>query len=312
MFQLMTQPHTHAGPDTFGAFSARRSGAACEVPRAEPLKSGSGTEVLAFLSERPVHAVNLISLIRDNGFESPLNRGTFYACRDAQGALEGVALIGHATLVEARTPRALKTFALKAQECASAHMIMGESGPISEFWGHYSGGGGQRMRLAGRELLFELGWPVEMREEVAGLRPATHADLDLIMPVQAQMAEEESGINPLVRDPEGFRRRCEHRIDCGRTWVLVEGGRLVFKAEVISETPDATYLEGVHVDAGERGKGYGLRCLSQMTRELLRRTHTVCILVNEKNKAAQAFYRKAGFRFSCQYDTIFLQQYSQT
>ena len=57
-------------------------------------------EVLAFLLERPVHTVVMAGLIRDNGLESPFNRGTFYACRDSAGRLEGVALVGHATFVE--------------------------------------------------------------------------------------------------------------------------------------------------------------------------------------------------------------------
>src|SRR3954468_21448206 len=67
-------------------------------------------EVLDFLAERPVHTVVMAGLIRDNGLESPFNRGTFYACRDSAGSLAGVALIGHATFVEARTDSALRAF----------------------------------------------------------------------------------------------------------------------------------------------------------------------------------------------------------
>src|SRR5947207_9977377 len=60
-------------------------------------------EVLNFLGERPLHTVFMASLIRDNGLVSPQNRGSFYACRNTQGSLEGVALLGHATVIEART-----------------------------------------------------------------------------------------------------------------------------------------------------------------------------------------------------------------
>jgi len=60
------------------------------------------------LAERPLHTVCIAGFIRDNGLESPLNRGRFYACRNSEGLLEGVALIGHATLIEARTTRAMK------------------------------------------------------------------------------------------------------------------------------------------------------------------------------------------------------------
>ena len=68
------------------------------------------------------------------------------------------------------------------------------------------------------------------------------------------------------------------------------------------------YLEGVHVAPEERGRGRGLRCLSQLAGELLRRAASVCLLVNERNEAAHAFYRRAGFRFDCHYDTIFLRR----
>src|SRR5215208_6363229 len=71
----------------------------------EELKDEDKNEVLAFLEERPVHTVAMAGFIRDNGLVSPLNRGTFYGCRNSEGRLEGVALIGHATLIDARTDR---------------------------------------------------------------------------------------------------------------------------------------------------------------------------------------------------------------
>ncbi|PYS49908.1 MAG: hypothetical protein DMF68_08695 [Acidobacteria bacterium] len=186
-------------------------------------------------------------------------------------------------------------------------MVTGEQERIEEFWSYYAEDG-QRKRTACRELLFELRWPVEALQEVAGLRAATLNDLELILPVQAAMAEAESGINPMSKEPEGFRRRCARRIEQGKTWVLVEDGKLIFKAEIFADTPEATYLEGIYVDEEERGKGYGLRCLSQLTRTLLQRTERLCILVNERNAAAHAFYRKLGFKFTSIYDTIFLEQ----
>lgn len=272
-----------------------------------PLGEEHRAEVLEFLSARPIHTVMMVGLIRDNGLVNEHNRGTFYGCRTEDGELEGVGLIGHATLLETRTDRALAALARKAQGYTRTHMIMGEQERISEFWDHYAEDG-QVMRLACRELLFELKPPVGVHDTVFELRAATAADLDSVMPPQAQMAFEESGVNPLEVDPEGFRRRCLRRIEQGRTWVLIEGGRLLFKAEIVSDTPDVNYLEGIYVDPGERGKGYGLQCLSQLTRTLLRQTRSVCILVNERNTAAHTFYRKAGFKFRCVYDTIFLAQ----
>jgi predicted GNAT family acetyltransferase len=277
------------------------------APEVVALRESDRDEVLSFLAARPRHTVHLEGLIRDNGFDAALNRGTFYACRDAAGALEGVALVGHATLVEARTARALRAFALVAQGCPASHVIVGEQRMIEQFWRHYSEGG-RAARVACREMVFEKTWPAEVREHVASLRLATPDDLDLVVPVHAQMAFEESGVNPLERDAAGFRRRCERRIRQGRVWVAVESGRLLFKADVAVDTPSALCLEGVYVAPEVRGNGFGLHCLTQTCRSLLQRGGSVVLLVDEKNRRAVRLYERAGFKLRDFYHTIFLQQ----
>jgi len=261
-------------------------------------------EALDFLAARPIHTVYMAGLIRDNGLVSPLNRGSFYGYRDEEGRLAGVAIIGHITAIETTSDAALEAFAHLAQEHGQAHAILGESEMVEQFWKYYAQAG-QQLRLACRETLFSQSWPVEMREPV-NLRRATLADLEQVMPVHAAMAFEECGVNPLEKDPEGFRRRTSRRIEQGRVWVLVVDGRLIFKADVISETPEATYVEGVYVNPEERGKGYGLRCMSQLGRTLLQGTRAICLLVNERNQGAHGFYRKAGYKMRGHYDTIYL------
>ncbi|HYY58144.1 MAG TPA: GNAT family N-acetyltransferase [Pyrinomonadaceae bacterium] len=270
-----------------------------------PVINQQREEVLTFLASRPLHTVFMAGLIRDNGLVSRLNRGSFYACRDAKGYLEGVALIGHATLVEARSEASLRAFARLAQEYRRAHVIMGERDKIQHFWNYYSAAG-QSPRLACRELLLELRWPAEVREQVDGLRQASSEHLEPVMQVQAQLAYEESGVNPLEADPVGFRRRCVRRVEQGRVWVWAEGERLIFKADIISDTPEVIYLEGLYVHPEERGKGYGLRCLSQLSRSLVARAGSVCVLVNEQNQRGQNFYRRAGYKLQSCYDTIYL------
>jgi len=122
------------------------------------------------------------------------------------------------------------------------------------------------------------------------------------------MAFEESGVNPLFVDPEGFYRRCARRIEQKRVWVNVENGELIFKADVISDTPEVVYLEGVYVSPYQRGKGLGARCIRQLTNQLLTTTASVCLLVNQKNAAAHACYQNAGFTLRALYDTLSLGQ----
>ena len=287
---------------------------------ATPLRPGDGSsviqqltdeheaEALAFLAARSVDTLYMTGLIQDNGIESPFNRGTFYGCRDREGRLSGIALIGHATLIETHDDHALYAFARLAQGQTDAHLIMGDQHKIGRFWKYYAAGGRHREpRLICRELLFEQRLPIEALEPVDGLRRATLDDLQPVMAVQARLAEAESGINPLEVDPEGFRLRTARRIEQGRVWVWMEDERLIFKVDVMSKTPEVIYLEGVHVHTEERGKGYGLRCMSQLGRQFLKRAGSVCLLVNERNKDAQSFFFRAGYKLRDCYDTIFLQ-----
>src|ERR1044072_496114 len=103
----------------------------------ERLTNSDTAEVLEFLAQRPIHTVAMMSMIHDNGLVSVFNRGTFYGCRDLKGQLEGVALVGHATLMETVSNRALAALAQVARQCPNTHMIMGEK-RVADFWNHYS------------------------------------------------------------------------------------------------------------------------------------------------------------------------------
>lgn len=276
-----------------------------ERPIVSALTNDCQTEVLEFLSRRPIHNVGMIGFISDNGLVSKLNRGTFYACRNRAGQLEGVALIGHATLMETQTDRALEAFADLARTRGGKHLIMGEQQQIETFWTYYCEDG-QSMRRVCREHLFQLTWPVQVHEEVPELRLATLGDIELLMPIHARMALEESGIDPLENDPEGFRERCARRIEHKRTWILIDHDRVIFKADVVADTSDAVYLEGIWVAPEKRNSGHGVRCLSHLSRKLLQQTRSICLLVNDSNRPAQAMYERVGFKAIGLFDTLFV------
>jgi len=276
----------------------------------KPLNNGHKAEVLNFLAARPLHTFIKTSWINDNGLVSSFNRGAFYGCRDARGRLEGVALIGHITLFDARTDCAVAAFAKVTQSCQSARAVLGEENKIKQFMAHYEKGG-MSPRLSCRELLLEKR-SVENVDKVQSLRIARSEELELVVRVHAQTAFEESGVNPLDVDPSGFRERCARRIDRGRVWVAIEDGRVKFKADIVSDTPNVVYVEGVYVSPSHRGNGYGAKCMTQLTNHLLESTQAVCLLVNQTNSGAQASYRKAGYKFREYYDTIYLQPQSPT
>ena len=263
-------------------------------------------EVLSFLGVRPLNTFIMTSWIQDNGLVSSFNRGTFYGCRDPKGRLEGVSLIGHINVFETESDSALEVFAQTIRSDPSAHAVLGRAERIDRFLGYYI-----RKRVKPRRVCYDLLFQKRSSsnvETVAALRPARSEELDLVAPIHALTAVEESSVNPLDVDPSGFRERCARRIHQGRVWIAIENGQVKFKADVVSDTPEVIYLEGVYVSPEHRGNGYGARCMTQLTNHLLERTRTVCLLVNQTNLAAQACYRKAGYEFHEYYDTLYLQQ----
>lgn len=270
------------------------------------LRNEHEAEVLAFLEIRPVHTVVMTSFIRDNGIESELNRGKFYGYRNRGGELQGVALIGHSTLVEARSEDALKALAFKARSSSTPiHLIMSGGDVASSFW-NYLYGPTKTPSLVCTELLFEVGFPFPVQHCKHDLRLAQPEELEQVAIAQAEVAELECGVNPMQKDRKGFLLRVIRRIEQDRVFVVFDGDKLVFKADVIAETDNVAYLEGVYVAPEYRGQGIGSNLLANVCLRLLDRVQSVCLLSNVEFKGAHRCFARAGMRNTDACTTLFV------
>ena len=121
--------------------------AAPDMSRVCSLTENDREATLAFLAVRPVQTVVMSSFITDNGVESELNRGKFFAYRNAAGKIEGIALIGHTTLVEARSDDALRALAFRARKSETPiHLIMSSGDDAATFWKYMTSGTKQPVR----------------------------------------------------------------------------------------------------------------------------------------------------------------------
>ncbi|HEX8748857.1 MAG TPA: GNAT family N-acetyltransferase [Pyrinomonadaceae bacterium] len=282
--------------------SLQQSGA--EPACIDALTDRDRTEVLSFLSLRPIHTVFMAGLILDNGLDSPLNRGAFYGHRNEDGELLGVALIGQKNVIEAHTESAFKTLMKLALSHPRLQLIRGE-GSRMKLLLSYLNDLGQPPRLACREILLEQTAVCEGLEPVKELCSANPTDLDQIMAINAAMAFEESGTNPLKRDLKGMTERTLRRIELGRVWILAKEGRIIFKADTISVAPKAIFLEGIYVHPHERGRGIGSRCLTQLGSILLKSAPSLTIVVNQENMRALALYQRLNYQLRSPYLTVY-------
>ncbi len=277
-----------------------------DLERLETLTEANKEETLGLLQVRPVHTVVMTSFINDNGIESENNRGKFYGYRNSEGKLEGVALIGHTTLVEAHSNEALVAFAMTARNAETPIKVMMSDGDsIERFWELYAVEG-QKPLHNFKELLFELSMPFMVQQSKWEVRPAKAEELEQVAQAQAEVAFIESGIDPMEKDREGFLKRCLKRIEKGRTFIAVENGKVVFKVDLVAETENTAYLEGYYVASEMRGNGIGHKCLAKVGLQLLDRFENVCGLSNVKFENVHGSLAKAGFQNTDYCRTIFV------
>jgi uncharacterized protein len=187
---------------------------------------------------------------------------------------------------------------------AAPRMLIGEAAAVSELWE------ATRLRLP-RPREDRPGQPVFVLREPppaaqTGLRPATLDDLERLLPACAAAHEQELGIDPMRRDPEGFRWRTRSQIEQGRSWLWIEDGVIHFKAEASAWTPSAVQLQQVWVDPSARRRGYAARGLSELCRRLLERVPAVCLFVRAENVAAIRLYETVGMKHVLDYRSLLL------
>ena len=268
-------------------------GSAQQEILAEVLTEIDRDEILEFLAMRPLHTVIMTGWILDRGVTSSMHRGVFYGCRNSLGQLEGVGLIGRTTMFETRTARAAAALGEVGRQLGTLETVFAEPESLDVFWNNYASPSLQP-RLKCHARLYECAGPVCAADETEELRPATLDELDQIEAAHAKMVREETGIDPFQKDRKGFRQRCADRIRAGRVWVSMREGQVIFKADIVTETPHVVYLEGIWLSPALRGQGLGRCFLNTLTKAVVSSGRSVSFFVNERNVRATRLYAGLG------------------
>lgn len=268
------------------------------------LTEADRAETRRLLSADPVQTVHLQSLIEDYGFDSPALRGHFFGYF-AAGQIAGVALIGHQVMIYA-PDTALTLFADAAAESeVKINLVFGPAAQVTAFTAALRERG--REPESARDFYWYVCEQPRLPLKELQLQQANLSHLEIVEGAHAQMFVEATGSDPRAKDAEGFSRRVRERIEKGRTWVKVEDGKLVFKAELQSITPEAIYLEGIWTAPESRGRGIAKACVVELTHRRLRKQQTICLVVEPGEKVAQHIYQQAGFDHCGDYQACYLQ-----
>ena len=187
-------------------------------------------------------------------------------------------------------------------EIGGKRMIIGEERAVDELWDAFRGRLGTPREDRPGQPVFSIrrapepGW--------TGLRTATLDDLDRLLPACAAAHEEELGIDPLAGDSDGFVWRTRMLIEEGRSWLWLENGTILFKAEASAWTPSAVQIQQVWVDPEARRQGNAQRALRDLCRLLLARVPVVTLFVRRENRAAIGLYERIGMQQTHSYRSV--------
>jgi uncharacterized protein len=247
-------------------------------------------QILDFCAEDPVERVFLEDVARRR-------LGRFTAFAD-NGRLTALCHVG-ANVVPSGAD--CGRFAAAAAR-GRARMIIGDERAVTELWAELASRMPRPRDDRPGQPVYTITSPPSPGG--TGLRPATEDDFELLVPACAAAHEEEIGVDPMARDPDGFRWRTRSQIEEGRSWIWVEDGTILFKAEASAWTPSAVQVQQVWVDPPARNKGYGKLGMRDLCRLLLEHVPTVCLFVRPENAAAIRVYEAIGMERTAAYRSL--------
>ncbi len=248
------------------------------------------------LSRNPVADVFVASRVAVAGVDPARLGGEMWGYA-VDGRLESLCHAG-ANLVPVQAgPEAAAAFAERARRlgrrCAS---IVGEREAVAAMWAELEPAWGPAREVRDPQPLMALSGPVAVVPDPL-VRRVRMSELDLLVPACVEMFTEEVGVSPVGTDGgASYRSRVAELVRSGRAFARIDGGRVVFKAEIGSATTAACQVQGVWVPPDLRGKGLaapGMATVAEIAR--LEIAPVVSLYVNEFNEAARATYRRVGF-----------------
>ena len=274
---------------------AARNGVACDSACAtmahvdDPIEPGL-EQILEFCAGDPVERVFLEDVARRG-----LGRFSGFA---ENGRLTALCHVGANVVPSGRECGRFAGVTARGR----ARMIIGDERPVTELWEIVA----NRMPEPRDDRPGQPVYVIDEPPEPGGtdLRAATERDYELLLPACAAAHEEEIGIDPIARDPEGFRWRTRSQIEEGRSWVWIDEGTILFKAEASAWTPSAVQIQQVWVDPPVRNRGYAQRGMRDLIRLLLERVPAVCLFVRPANGPAIRVYEAVGMRRQGSYRSL--------
>jgi hypothetical protein len=263
-------------------------------------------EVLGLLARDPVDNVFIASRVASAGLDPWQLGGELWGFH-VGGRLTSLCFSGANLVPVAATPESVRAFADRARKqgrrCSS---IVGPREPVLDLWGYLGPHWGAPREIRASQPVMAIRESSPTVAPDFRVRPVRSAELDTLMPACIAMFTEEVGVSPLGADGgHGYRQRVAELINGGRAFAWIEGGDVVFKAEIGAVTRETCQIQGVWVNPRYRGRRVSEGGMSAVVEYALRDfSPLVTLYVNDFNAPARAAYHRVGFREVSEFASI--------
>ncbi|WP_245627358.1 GNAT family N-acetyltransferase [Kribbia dieselivorans] len=242
--------------------------------------------------------------------EQGWRRSTAVLGHYAGGALTSLCWTGANVVPVQSDPDARAGFAERLRRYGNrAASLLGPQEAVLDLWSRLSSAWGPARAIRGHQPLMAtrtppsvLGIPIDPR-----VRPARMDEVDLVLPAAAHMFTHEIGYPPYTTNKRAYRQIIEALVARNRTYVIVEGGEVIFKADIGSVAVGAAQVQGVWLAPHLRGHGLSTPAMAAVT-ELAMHDFAplITLYVNDFNLSARALYERIGFTEVGAFATVLL------
>ena len=194
--------------------------------------------------------------------------------------------------------QALAAFATKVRRwrhhCSS---LFGPADLVLPLWEALRPSWGEPREVRAQQPVLALAGPIPPGTPCdPQVRRARFDEVDLVLPAAAAMFTEEIGYRPYRGSGQLYRQGVASLIRAGHTFVRVEDGEVVFKADVGSVALGVAQVQGVWVAPRWRGQGLSVPAMAAVVEQVRAEIAPVVTLyVNDFNAPARATYARVGF-----------------
>lgn len=214
------------------------------------------------------------------------------------GRLEAACFAGANLVPIGCSAPALRAFADRARRqgrrCSS---IVGPADAVGQLWAHLAPHWGPARDVRPDQPLLAIDSSPRVPADPA-VRRVRPDELDVLLPASIAMFSEEVGTSPVGADGgAAYRNRVRDLVVAGRAFARIEGGEVVYKAEIGAVSAAACQVQGVWVHPDRRGRGIGTAGTAAVVRAALRSiAPVVSLYVNDYNTPARRAYDRVGLR----------------